>query len=201
MNIIMLSGEKRSGKDTTANFLAAHLTKCGYEVYSIALADAMKEVLVTTFGIDLATLEDMKNTGGGMSFYDSECDEHVGFISMRKILQNFGQGLKASTHNDFIWCELADDKLEYDNPKVVYILTDIRLPLEQEYFSQTYDYSTDKVTTIKLFRPENESTDQHISETSVKDVKADYEIVNSGTLNDLEHEIINILKDLKYTEE
>ena len=106
--IIAFYGEKRTGKDTSAEMLHKLLPK--YK--KVSFAEIPKKILCKTFGITMEQLEKLKN----------EDDR------FRQYLINFAEGMKDYLGKD-IWANLAisDENL---------IITDLRFEEEYNYIKK-----------------------------------------------------------------
>lgn len=119
---IALTGKMRSGKDTTANYLARILQSHGYLVNIIAFGDALKENAHRVFP-----------------------DEVQGDEKPRELYQWFGQTMRQRDPD--VWVKQVKNKINkinesyddginsmvYGNKKVVHIITDLRQPNEYEF--------------------------------------------------------------------
>jgi hypothetical protein len=172
--IIGITGYKRSGKDTLADIFVDEITP---KIKRIALADAMKEFTSELLGIDLEFVENLKAA------------EDVRLLSwdnspatMRTFLQNLGQGVKELTQDELIWCRILARQIEEGEG---YVIPDIRFPFEAAFFKKFAEISGIPFVMIRVVRPELDTDDTHISETSISQVKDDFVIVNDGTIEDL----------------
>jgi len=107
--IIALYGEKRVGKDTTADIIKKYFPT----FQRVAFADIPKEIISKTFGITKEQFDDLKNTN---EVY-------------RQYLVNFAETMKKYFGND-IWAKLAINS--EDN----ILITDLRFKEEYDYIKK-----------------------------------------------------------------
>lgn len=197
MIVIGLQGKKRSGKDTFANFLVKHLED--KKVARTAFANPLKGMLSDISGVDFFSEENketdmvfMLNMIKFQGHTDLLLDVSVfyqldefarleGFgtlyiyTSKRKLMQFFGTDICRKYKGDLYWV----NKLEAPSDADVLIVTDVRFQTE-----------VDKIKSlggiiVEIKNPLIESSDSHSSENAV--LPSDWEVYNSGTLNDLEY--------------
>jgi hypothetical protein len=172
--IIGITGYKRSGKDTLADIFVEDITP---KIHRIALADAMKQFTSELLGVGLDTIESLKAAESVrlLSWDNSPA-------TMRTFLQNLGQGVKDLTRDELIWCRILARQIEEGEG---YVIPDIRFPFEEAFFRKFAEIADINFVMIRVVRPELDTNDTHISETSISQVKDDFVIVNDGTIEDL----------------
>jgi hypothetical protein len=198
--IISLSGNKRCGKDTVANFLVKQ-----FSFKKIALADPLREICSKVFEIPLSTFLDdelkekafqypvsltesdlghieaiIENEWGFnlTDYQHSAMLEHVGvtFAHPRQILQYVGTELIRGCIDDNIFLKLADKRITSTDANVV--LSDVRFKVER-------DWAKSKGALMCLInRPSKVKVDTHVSENDLGD-ESEYTTVmtNDGTLS------------------
>lgn len=171
MNIILISGHARHGKDTVATLMSGILEAEGKRVLVTHYADLLKFILSNFFGWD-----GQKNESG------------------RYLLQYVGTDVIRKQNPDY-WVDFVINLMRLFADEWDYVLIpDARFPNEIERWKQEgFD-----VTTIRVVRPEFESTltaEQlsHPSETALNDYPFDFVITNNGTLKDLREEAEKVL--------
>lgn len=190
---IAITGQKRSGKDTSADYLAGV-----FEYQRLAFADPIKDILCHTLGISRETLDDFKNNPEthkveGIESYgvciDNSLEDSVEFsIDMRQILTNFGDAMKKQFGED-IWAnKLVKDALFWDVDKLV--VPDLRYLNEYQYLKE---YS-EKLIVIKIHK-DGLGEDSHSSEQEYKSIPADYEIYNNGSIQELHNKLNKIVSE------
>lgn len=175
--IIGISGKKKSGKDTVANYLK---DKFGYTVYHYA--DPLKEFCRDLLGLDEKLLwgtDEDKNTLTGYKFEDLYNiatgllnptkdyefqdylndfmpDNSCSYMTYREVLQYFGTEVFRA-FNKSIWVDTTFRKIERDNCKLA-VIADVRFEDEVEaILSRNGDV-------IRLLRNSGK-VDEHKSET------------------------------------
>lgn len=169
--IICISGQARSGKDTTAIFMKHLLEDIhGYEVLIIHNADLLKFMCKTLFK------------------WDGKKDE-VG----RSLLQYVGTNVVRKKDPDF-WVRFIIKTLELFPDEWDYVLVpDVRFPNEITMFKEAgYE-----VRHIHITRScDNGLTEEqknHLSETALDGVEPDITIANEGDLSTLADTITNVV--------
>lgn len=169
--IIAISGFKRSGKDTCADYIVSNY---GYERYG--LADPMREFIKDVFGWDDNWINNHKE----------DIDPYWG-ISYRQIAQVIGtEWFQIDICNRFplfaqnigrqVWIKRFE-RLYLENPKD-YIISDLRFPHEENIIRKLGG---------KIIKLEREGcvTTNHESELLIPSIKADYIIENNYSLDSL----------------
>lgn len=172
--LIGLTGVMQSGKDSVGDILES---KHGF--YRTAYADAIKD-LAEELNPTLPsgrTLEDaLQRTGW-------DWDAAKQFVEVREYLQVLGTAIR-ERDPDF-WITAADVYSSFEGNTVV---TDVRMPLEVE------DILSKGGTVIRVVRP-GTGGDNHITETALSN--QDFpELVNDGTLEDLERKVGELVSKL-----
>lgn len=182
--IISLSGKKRSGKTTVANYL---ISKHNFK--EVSWAEPLKEVIGRKlFGLTEDQLY-------GPASIREEVIEKWG-MSPRKILQVVGTDLFRAWRDDF-WVEVAEPKIKAlvtQGEDVV--ISDTRFLNEVECVKRLggHTIQVHKVKKEGKAQPE----DSHASETALDEYEFDYAIQSfSGDLDTLYEKMENILNDLK----
>lgn len=175
MQIFLLSGKARSGKDTVADILEEQFIN--KKVLRIAYADDVKYICKTYLG------------------WDGEKDE-----TGRTLLQEVGTILGRGHLGENYWVDRVKDILFFSQNRYdVVIITDCRFPNEIEVIQDAYK---GRCTSIRVERPNHQSglnaaQMEHISETALDDYEFDFEIMNDGSLDDLSRKINNIINKYK----
>ena len=189
--LLGLVGNKRVGKDTTANILAE---KYGFE--RLAFAEPLKEVISLLFDID---------TSDNTNIDKEELTEYG--ISRREFYQKFGTDF---IHNDIynyfpqleehiprklFWIKKIFRKIEKlkKEGKKLFVISDVRFIHEADYILKNGGLL------IKITRPEiNITKDKHISELEVNKIPKDkifYEIENK-TIEQLDNDLCFKINEL-----
>lgn len=171
--LFLISGRARNGKGTVSKILKEKLEDMNFKVCEIQVMRTLKGYLKDYFGWD--GTEEAKP---------------------RKVLQQIGTDIirekmdKPYFHID----RLTEDINVLANFFNVFIINDIRLPLEIETLKERYNnVICINVTRKDYVSPLDVSEQVHITELALNDYKKfDYELVNSS-LNGLEDDIIKII--------
>lgn len=180
--IIGITGKKGSGKNAIANILES---EHGFLVR--ALADPIKWAISEIFGWSLIAMDDRK--------FKEEIDPEFG-VSPRQVMQDMG-----TEWGQFHLCEMFPEfaKVTGRNLWVKRLLQDYY----EDYYEEDYLAVPDVrylhevealreygAYIIKVIDPRIESTDTHLSETELDQIKPDVTIYNSGTLDDLRKQVL-----------
>ena len=190
--IIGLTGKKRTGKDTIANYL-----NLKYMVTNLALAGPLKEMCKVLFNwTDEHVYGNLKET-----------IDPIWEVSPREVLQWFGTEVmqhmlpdRFSAYEKLIgrrhWVNLLISQMDitrdmFSSQKSI-VITDIRFPHE---VLGLQDYAEKKSTTFLVIRLNRNTgfTDTHPSETKIDDVFPDFELENNGTYEELYEKFNNYI--------
>lgn len=148
--IYVLSGCKRSGKDTCFQILRECWEAKGYTVAQFAFADALREVCTIVFGFT------------DTDFSDGTRKETVGSPILgeewtpRRALQFVGTDLFRNQVNEDVWVRVARHRLERLTSQVdVVVVTDARFPNEIEMCNEfnSSSHGEENVCSIFVARP------------------------------------------------
>ena len=167
--IIGISGKKRSGKDTAAQFLKSQLKhKFRQDARIMCFAEGLKRVAAMALGED----PDL--------FFDDESKERLFLVgpehvmSGRSILQKVGTECFRDNIDVDFWVTMFMKHVKSVEESYI-IVPDTRFPNE---FKAIKDAGG---CVIRIDRP-TDSTDTHISETALDNYVFDYRIDNTGKL-------------------
>ena len=197
MKIIAICGFQGSGKDTLANIL---IKKYGYK--KLSFGGTVKDVASIIFNWDRKMLEgDSKESREWREKVDDWWSKKLEIknLTPRYILQQIGTDLFRNNFHKDIWINCLEKKLiDYD--KVV--ITDCRFPNELKILNKY------NATIIQIYRgnlPEwfndvklgkkDPPKELHESETSWIKESSNYNILNNGTIEELENIIKNIINN------
>ena len=171
--IFLISGRARNGKGTASKILKEKLENKNYKVCEIQFMRTLKGYLKDYFGWDGS--EESKP---------------------RKMLQEIGTDIIREKLNKpyFHIDRLCEDIEVLSNFFNVFIVNDVRLPMEIETLKERFDNVISvNVTREDYVSPLEASEQVHITELALNGYKKfDYELVNSS-LNGLEDDIIEIV--------
>lgn len=179
--IIQINGAKRSGKDTTADFIVDSIESS--EKFSFSTP--MKDIVSTTFGISMEDMELHKNNPDDFKIEIKDKDNKViQSTDFRKVLQENSQSVKKH-FGDTVWKDLLLKEVEKSDADLI-VVADYRFPEEK----------IDGATTVFIRNDDIESNDSHCSENALKDEKFDFILDNTGYCLKKE-DALNIIKKIK----
>lgn len=163
MNLIGITGQKRHGKDTVADyFVKKNYTKLAY-------ADPLKQICAIAFGFSYEQLH-----GALKEVKDSRWN-----MTPRVAMQRVGTDLFRNQIDTNIWINNMKHRIEAQNGNVV--VNDVRFSNEVKLIRDLGG------TIIKVVRPNMPNNDKHITEKPIMDY--DIEIINDGTVQDLHNKL------------
>lgn len=193
---IAITGPDGSGKDTLAKMLAYlfyseelyynyESFKKEFDDYNYVLTnkDNIQNFLAFVKNITIAGFADPVNERfkdlTGIDFERLDRDEKE---ELRDKFILYAQTVKDITNNNRIWCEKLFDELE-DNGKLkdIIIIKDLRFVEEYKFLKEKFD----NLVTITILREESSLS------------LTDYTVFNTGTLENLFSQAIEIIIDLK----
>jgi hypothetical protein len=165
MEIILIGGKKRSGKDYFASLLQEELYKNEKTSCIISFADPLKEIISKTFDISLETLDEYKNRSMKVFVPSDEFGKGIEEISnFRSIIQRLGTEAMKPIFGDDVWTNILLKKAQESNVDFV-IVPDFRFKVEK--ISEL---------TIEVINEDIESMDSHSSENELKDFKFKFSV-------------------------
>ena len=182
MVLIGILGKKRHGKDTIADYLVRQ-----YGYTKREFADPLKEACKAVFGFtDDQVYGELKET-----------KDPFWKVTPRHVLQYVGTELFRNQIGTIIphvgkdiWVQALlknVDTIRKNNPNANIVVTDVRFPNEVDIIRSIGGI------VIRINRPSiNTTIDTHSSELEIDKLNVDCEILNEGSINDLEL----LLKDL-----
>ena len=178
-NFIALSGPARSGKDSAAEYL---IKNHGY--VKVSFAAPIKEALYRLNPrVNLDGMTGVSLKVGVDAYGWDGLKTHAPEI--RELLQRFGTEVGREMFGDDIWVNIAiNEALKHEKA----IFTDCRYPNE-----------ADAVRAIggqiwKIERNGVEPANSHTSEHAMVDYNFDKKILNNGSLEELNDQLVNIFK-------
>lgn len=198
MTLIGLNGFKTAGKDTVYGFIRDYFEQHYYRhvvIQRVGFADKLKVVAYDSlFKHLISPLEQSAGRQLGaenkISFINDSKEEQIAEdISVREFLQNLGQAGREHFGETF-WIEQAlnEDVLARADLTVV---TDVRYPNEAQHIKDLGG------TVWRVDRPGLES-DGHASEQPLPQDLIDITIDNTGTLDDLRHEVYDVISGYNF---
>lgn len=174
MSVILLSGYKRSGKDTIAEYLTE---KHGYTQFS--LASPLKDMVRKKYGL-------LKIHVDHQAYKEKELDKYPGWTPRDILILEGATARKVDP--DFWSRQLVRSILEQDCIRIV--VSDVRFPDEIEYIR--HRLRGWGIRDVRVIR-EADSPTTDPSERSLDDHQFDDYIRNTGTLEELYGKVDHLL--------
>lgn len=191
MHTIGISGQKRSGKDTIANFLEPYLSEINPAPWKrVAFAEPIRMILCQVFGVSKEWIEEWKVKDEIPPGWN---------MNVREALINIGDRFREIKTN--CWIDLA-----MENSSINKLITDVRYEDELEKV-------VERGWVIRVCKPNNKTLN-HITETALvkydslcltagiegklpdslrEQVPYHYFILNDGSLGDLERKVRDVM--------
>ncbi len=173
MKIILIGGQANSGKDTTAEFIDEYYRSRGLDVVNIQIA----------YYIKMYAKEIAKWDG------DNE-------TKPRQLLQDLGTELIRKQIDEYFFIKRIIQDIDiYSRYFDIITISDGRLP--EEFASIKLAYP--ETVTVHVTRPGyvsrlTKEQKSHVTESLVDTIDYDYEIVNDGTIDDLQTKAIDLIR-------
>jgi hypothetical protein len=187
--IILINGQKRAGKDTTAEFLKQDLLNKGKSVEIFAFADKLKDMVCEMFNLTKSQLDYYKNQE--FNIFAEIVEERVNFINEQKLtdfrtfLDIFGNKIAKTLGGNNVWADIVLKQVQ-ESDSEYFILSDFRFPIEFEVFMN----KGFKFSTIKVQRDLPKSNLE--SENALKDFYFDIILDNNSDLESLRVKVSRI---------
>lgn len=175
-NLIAICGQARSGKDTFAKILDYKILK---------FAQPLKDCLKVLFGFpDLEFQKDIKDP-----YWNVEPRKIMEYLGTEVAQYGFPTIMPDIKRDFFVKRFMLEhrDKLGVEN----LCITDLRFEHEAIALKQAYP----EVKIVKILRPSLPIRD-HPSDKEWQNIKADYTIINDGTLEEYEEKCLNLIQIL-----
>lgn len=176
MKIILLGGKANSGKDSAAEYMGEYYRSRGLDVVNIQIA----------YYIKMYAKEIAKWDG------DNE-------TKPRQLLQDLGTELIRKQIDEYFFIKRIIQDIDiYSRYFDIITISDGRLPEEFAAIKLAYP----ETVTVHLTRPNFSSRltkDQkaHVTEALVDEIEYDYDLVNDGTLDDLQMKSIELIRQIE----
>ena len=176
MKIILLGGRANSGKDSTAEFIDEYYRSRGLDVVNIQIATYLK-----MYAKNIAKWDGDNET------------------KPRQLLQDLGTELIRKEIDQYFFIKRIIQDIDiYSRYFDIITISDGRLP--EEFASIKLAYP--ETVTVHVTRPGFESKlskeqKAHITETLVDEIEYDLEIVNDGSINDLQKKSIELVQTIE----
>ncbi|MGN1336940.1 MAG: hypothetical protein ACI4WW_00490 [Candidatus Coprovivens sp.] len=176
MKIILLGGKANSGKDTAAEFIDEYYRSRGLDVVNIQIASYLK-----MYAKNIAKWDGDNET------------------KPRQLLQDLGTELIRKQIDQYFFIKRIIQDIDiYSRYFDIITISDGRLP--EEFASIKLAYP--ETVTVHVTRPGFESRltkDQkaHVTESLVDTIEYDLDIVNDGTIDDLQKQCIELVQTIE----
>lgn len=175
--VIAITGAKRCGKDTLANYIASR-----YQYEKLKLADPLKACVCALFDFTAEQVEDDSK----------EIVDKRWSISPRQALQFFGtevmqykiQELLPAIDRSFV----VKSMLNKMHPDKYYIISDMRFYHEYEEIAKHNPFI------IRIDRPSNQEFDTHSTDCEYKDIPFHMNIVNDKDIHSMKKKFDTLLE-------
>ena len=173
--IIQISGKKRAGKDTLAQFLLSAYQDQGKSVELMSYAEPLKDIAATILNVTPTQLDTFKNEPELYKLVTMNKDNFVTVTNYRSVLQLLGSEAMKKWFGPNVWVDLLNHRINQSRADVI-IIPDWR-------FKSEAIQDAVKLRVITHI----ESTDTHISEIDLDDYtdfdfyvdNVDYKLVQS----------------------
>ncbi len=169
--IIGITGRARSGKDTVAEFILGAIGG-----YRYSFADPLRAMLVP-LGVDMND-----------PYWKARKEEVIPAlgVSPRRMLQTLGTEWGRNLINDDLWVLMAQQRLLNNGPGM--IIPDVRFENEAAWVRRHGGLL------IHVSRPDLKEVEAHISESGVQIEPTDAQLFNTGTLEELQQMVKDLLR-------
>lgn len=168
-DVILISGYKRSGKDTTAKMMKEMIEQCGQKVEVMSFAEPLKFIAKTIFNISDEQLDEFKNGYKGVYCYDE--NDNINLLTdFREVLKKLGTEAIKPLFGDDVWVNLIKDKMNKSDADII-IIPDFRFLIEDAFKNSI---------TIRIVNNDIKNEDLHPSETELDGYRFDYYFDNTG---------------------
>lgn len=166
--IIQISGKKRAGKDTFAQFLQNAYQSQGKSVELMSFAEPLKDIASTMLNITPDQLETFKNEPELYKLVTMNKDNFVTVTNYRSVLQLLGSEAMKKWFGPNVWVDLLTHRINQSQADVI-IISDWR-------FKSEIIQGAIKLRVLTHI----ESTDTHISEVDLDNYNEfDYYVDNT----------------------
>lgn len=168
-DVILVSGYKRSGKDTTAKMLKEIIEEStSQKVEIISFAEPIKFTAKTIFGISDEQLDEYKNNYRGIYYYDDSNELDI-LTNFREVLTKVGSDALKPIFGDDVWVKVMKEKMLKSDADVI-IIPDFRFLLENAFKNSV---------TIRIVNYDVVNDSSHPSETELDNFVFDYYLDNT----------------------
>lgn len=171
--VILISGYKRAGKDTTAQMLKEIFEENQLKVEILSFADTLKNIACIIFDISREQLDEFKNNETSIGTYE-KYNDHLGYefeelTNFRKVLTKIGNEALKPILGEDIWVKDIQKKIAASDADII-IIPDFRFKIEH----------INKAITVRVVNDDIVNKETHPSETEIEDFSFDVYIDNTG---------------------
>lgn len=169
--LIGIAGRARSGKDTVANFIVAAIGG-----YRYSFADPIRTMLAP-LGVDMSD-----------PYWQARKEESIPAlgVSPRRMMQTLGTEWGRQLINPDLWLIMAHQRLLQNGPGMV--VSDVRFDNEAAWIRKHGG------RIIHVIRPDTKAVEAHASEDGIEMQDTDARLFNSGTLEELQLSVRELLR-------
>lgn len=169
--LIGIAGRARSGKDTVANFIVAAIGG-----YRYSFADPIRAMLAP-LGVDMSD-----------PYWQARKEEPIPAlgVSPRRMMQTLGTEWGRQLINPDLWLIMAHQRLLQSGPGMV--ISDVRFDNEAAWIRKHGG------RIIHVIRPDTKTVEAHASEDGIEMQDTDARLFNSGTLEELQLSVRELLR-------
>ena len=169
--LIGIAGRARSGKDTVANFIVAAIGG-----YRYSFADPIRAMLAP-LGVNMSD-----------PYWQARKEEPIPAlgVSPRRMMQTLGTEWGRQLINPDLWLIMAHQRLLQNGPGMV--ISDVRFDNEAAWIRKHGG------RIIHVIRPETKAVEAHASEDGIEMQDTDSRLFNSGTLEELQLSVRELLR-------
>ena len=175
INVVLISGYKRSGKDHTASLIRDVVGN--EQVETMSFATPIKEIAAKLLNVSIEDLELFKNNNEKISI------ENKVVTDTRSLLQQLGNDAIKPKFGKSVWADLVVNKIKSINDDDIkyIVIPDFRFNIE--YDTLLNELSNDmRIMTLRIENNDINNIDPHPSETELlhTNFKFDYTLDNTG---------------------
>ena len=179
MEIILISGYKRSGKDTVGKLLNDMGKRDGRKQYIYKFASPVIAIALEQYDKPFP-IEDYETCK------DDRFNKHLLKVSDASKKKYGDDIFLKQTIVSLLTIKNLECKLQKYSTRI--IITDLRLTIEESIMRMMFK----DVTVIKVVRNSCNSRNNHPTETELTSIPSDIIITNNGTLEELEYKVSNL---------
>ena len=198
MLIIGVSGTKRSGKNTFADYVKHHLEKKGKIVKIGSWADLLKKSAYESLGVAEGAAPEHKFYSAWANSFKSKLKLQItnedGIvlreITGREFLQKYGTEGHREVFGEDFWIEQFWNSNDFSD-------TDVLIIADCRYDNEAEDVLAKGGVIVKIDNPVTDSgEDKHASEQGIQEKFITHRINNDSSLEDFKEKSIKIIEDI-----